>query len=76
MMDVTVTSINFNYENGYNADYTGINLHFANSGQSFNLSGYITVTNAEYLSAAGDINELKSLIKQKVIDKLQEPKAE
>lgn len=76
MMDITVTSINFNYENGYNADYTGVNLYFANSGQSFNLSGYITVTNEEYLSAASDINQLKSLIKQHIINKLQEAKAE
>lgn len=73
-MKIMLTGINFNYENGYNADYTTVNLTFNNSGgATFNISGYITITKEQYVTASGDINQLTSLIKQEILNKLQEP---
>lgn len=72
-MKIALTGINFNYSNGYNAAFTGVNLGFSNSGTTFNLSGYITVTPEQYFAAAGSLDQLTDLIKQEVLNKLSEP---
>ncbi|GER73445.1 hypothetical protein [Weizmannia acidilactici] len=71
-MKITLTGINFTYANGYNADYTGVNLSFATSGETFNISGYVAVTKDEYTAAAGDVSKLTDLIKSKVQEKIAE----
>jgi hypothetical protein len=70
-MKITITGINFNYANGYEAEYTGVNLSFNSSGATFNLSGYIEVTKDQYAATSGDISQLKTLIIQEVQNKLQ-----
>lgn len=70
-MDILITSISFNYANGSTADYTGINLYFSGNGETFTLSGYITVTNEQYNASAGDINQLRALVKDEIIKQLQ-----
>ncbi len=67
-MQITLTGINFNYSNGYNADYTGVNLNFVSSGATFNLNGYVTVAKEQYQSAEGDTSKLIDLIRQNVLD--------
>lgn len=67
-MQITLTGINFSYSNGYNADYTGVNLNFVSSGATFNLNGYVTVTKEQYQSAEGDTSKLIDLIRQNVLD--------
>lgn len=74
-MKVTLTGINFNYTNGYDADYTGVNLQFNNFGATFNLSGYVVVTKDEYAAAAGNTEQLTALIIQKVLDNLNTEQA-
>lgn len=69
-MKVTLTGINFNYSNGYNADYTGVNLNFNTTGVTFNLSGYVEVTKDQYLAAAGSPDQFTALIKQEVLNSL------
>jgi len=71
-MRITLTGINFNYSNGFNADYTSVNLSFNSSGATFNISGYVEVTKDEYTAAAGDVTQLTALIKQSVINNLNE----
>lgn len=73
-MIITLTGINFNYSNGYNADYTSVRLSFNNSGTTFTLSGYVDVTNEQYLATSGDMVQLKELIKQEILNQL-EPEA-
>lgn len=65
-MKIVITSINFNYKNGYDGDYTSVNLYFNSVGSTFNISGFIEVTNDEYASAAGDTSKLEDLVKKKV----------
>ncbi|NEY20495.1 hypothetical protein G4D61_11060 [Bacillus ginsengihumi] len=69
-MKITLTGINFNYSNGYNNDYTGVNLNFNSSGATFSLSGYVTVTKDEYTAASGNPEQLTALIIQKVQESL------
>ncbi|KHD85688.1 hypothetical protein NG54_07980 [Heyndrickxia ginsengihumi] len=69
-MKITLTGINFNYTNGYNNDYTGVNLNFSSSGATFSLSGYVTVTKDEYTDASGNPEQLTALIIQKVQESL------
>lgn len=69
-MNIILTGINFNYANGLNAAYTGVNLNFNSSGTTFNLNGFITVTNDQYATADGDSAKLTDLIKQQIITNL------
>jgi len=71
-MTFTLTGINFNFANGYGAGITGVNLSFATSGETFNISGYVAVTKDEYTAAEGDPDKLTALIKSKVQEKIAE----
>ncbi|GGH83508.1 hypothetical protein JOD43_002107 [Pullulanibacillus pueri] len=71
-MKLTLTGINFNYTNGFNAEYTDVKLNFNSSGGTFNSSGYVTVTKDQYSDAAGDPVKLVSLVKQQVIASLDQ----
>lgn len=74
-MKITLTGINFVFGNSYDEDFTGVNLNFISSGATFNLSGYVEVTKEQYMSAGGDTNQLKTLIVDEVINKLQAEQA-
>ena len=71
-MKIALTSINFNYKNGYDGGYTSLNLHFNSTGATFNLNGFVEVSKDEYLAAATDMNKLADLIKSKVIESISE----
>jgi len=71
MMKIVITSINFNYKNGYDGDYTSVNLYFNSTGATFNLNGFVEVSKDEYASAAGDTIKLEDLIKSKVQENIQ-----
>lgn len=70
-MKIVITSINFNYKNGYDGDYTSVNLYFNSTGATFNLNGFVEVSKDEYLAAAGDTIKLEDLIKSKVEENIQ-----
>ncbi|MED3650600.1 hypothetical protein [Heyndrickxia sporothermodurans] len=72
-MKITLTGINFVFGNGYDQDFTTVNLNFTSSGtgMTFSLSGYVEVTKEQYLSATTP-DAMKGLIKQEVLNKLQE----
>ncbi|OIK11971.1 hypothetical protein BIV60_17095 [Bacillus sp. MUM 116] len=70
MLKITLTGINFDYGNGYDEDYTGVNLSFSSSGATFSVGGFIKVTNEQFMTAAGNMNALKDIIKQEVISTL------
>lgn len=74
-MNITITAINFNYDNGYGKDYTGVNIHFSNSGDTFTLSGYITLTNDQYNEAAGNIESMRTLVKDEIVNRIQKTEA-
>lgn len=70
-MKIVITSINFNYKNGYDGDYTSVNLYFNSTGATFNLNGFVEVSKDEYVAAAGDTIKLEDLIKSKVEESIQ-----
>lgn len=74
-MKIVITSINFNYKNGYDGDYTSVNLYFNSTGATFNLNGYVEVSKDEYASSAGDATKLEDLIKSKVEENIQDTTA-
>lgn len=74
MMKIVITSINFNYKNGYDGDYTSVNLYFNSTGATFNLNGFVEVSKDEY-AAAGDTIKLEDLIKSKVQENIQDTTA-
>ncbi|GIN71239.1 hypothetical protein J14TS2_17140 [Bacillus sp. J14TS2] len=67
---VTITGINFDYDDGFNNPYTGVALNFITSGVDFSLNGPISVTKNEYKDASLE-DKLKELIKDKVVADLQ-----
>lgn len=71
-MKITLTGIYFIFDNGFGEDYTGVNLNFNNSGATFNLSGYVKVTKDQYKATNGDIDQLLLLVKQEILNRLQE----
>lgn len=70
-MKIVITSINFNYKNGYDGDYTSVNLYFNSTGATFNLNGFVEVSKDEYAAAAGDTIKLEDLVKNKVQANIQ-----
>lgn len=69
-MRLNITGINFNYDNGYENEYTSVDLSFVTSGATYSLSGPVTVTKEEYQAASGN-DGLKELIKNTIIADLQ-----
>ena len=74
-MNIVITSINFNYKNGYDGGYTSLNLYFNSTGATFNLNGFVEVSKDEYAAAAGDMSKLTDLIKSKVQANIQDTTA-
>ena len=70
-MRMTLTGINFQYDNGYNEEFTSVSLNFNSSGESLNISGLLNISNEQYKSTSGDVDLLKELIKQEIIIRLE-----
>ena len=67
-MNITINSINLKLKDG---KLVGANIHFTGNNDTIHVSGYIPLTAEEYDGKTYD--ELKSLVKTKVIEKLQAP---
>lgn len=70
-MRMTITGINFNYDNGFEQEYTSVNLSFVTSGSTYSISGPVTVSKEDYQAASGSNEQIKGLIKQTIINDLQ-----
>lgn len=70
-MKMTITGINFNYDEGFDQQFTSVALSFITSGASYSINGPITVTKDEYQASSANNDELKTLIKGKIIEDLQ-----
>ncbi|PTY75794.1 hypothetical protein B5V89_19705 [Heyndrickxia sporothermodurans] len=72
-MKIVLTGNNNNYKNGYNGEYESVNINFVAIGDpAINLSGYVEVTKEQYDEARDSDDNLKKLVKQEIINKLQE----
>lgn len=70
-MRITLTSINFNYDDGKGGTFESVDLNFTASGATFNPSGHVTVSKEEYETAGGGVDELKALVKDKMVQEIQ-----
>ncbi|GIN95194.1 hypothetical protein J6TS1_10640 [Siminovitchia terrae] len=70
-MKITITGINFNYENGFDQEFTSVDLNFISVGVQYSLSGPVRVSKSDYQAASNNNDQLRSLIKQTVINDLQ-----
>jgi hypothetical protein len=66
-MDIRITSINFQYQNGSNAAYTGINVNFNGSAGNFSVNGYVPLTPEQYQTTNGSTDQLITLVKQQIV---------
>ena len=67
-MNITINSINLKLKDG---ELVGANMHFTGNNDTIHVSGYIPLTAEEYDGKT--YAELESLVKTKVIEKLQTP---
>lgn len=67
-MNIVINSINLKLKDG---DLVGANVYFTGNEDTVNVSGYIPLTADEYDGKT--YAELESLVKTKVIEKLQAP---
>ena len=61
-MKVTITGINFKYDDGYEADYTGVELNFITSGFKVTNNNPVHITKEQYEENKGNTNGLRALI--------------
>lgn len=66
-MDIRITSINFQYQNGYNAAFTAVNVNFNGSGGNFSLNGYVPLTPEQYQTTNGSTDQLIALVKEQIV---------
>jgi hypothetical protein len=66
-MDIRITSVNFQYQNGYNASYTAVNVNFNGSGGNINLNGYVPITPEQYKATNGSTDALIALVKEQIV---------
>ena len=61
-MRVTITGINFKYDDGYNQEYTGVELQFITSGFKFSNNNPVQITKEQYEANQDNTNGLRGLI--------------
>lgn len=71
-MRVTITGINFKYDNGYGEEYTGVELQFITSGFKFFNNTPVQITKEQYEANKSNTNGLRALVVDKVLADVQE----
>lgn len=71
-MRVTITGINFKYDNGYNGEYTGVELQYITSGFKVTNNNPVEITKEQYEQHKGNTNGLRSLIVDKKLEEVNE----
>ena len=70
-MQIYITSINFNYDDGIEEGFKNVSLHFQTSGFPYSINGKMTVTKEQYMTAT-NVNEVRQLVKDRIIADLGE----
>jgi hypothetical protein len=66
-MRITITGINFKYDNGYDKEYTGVELQFIASGFKFNHNEAVKITKQQYEDSKNSNDALRILIVDKIL---------
>ncbi|GGP07259.1 hypothetical protein [Oceanobacillus neutriphilus] len=67
-MRITITNINFNYDNGYEKDYTGVTINYIANGFKFNPNESATLTRNQYEELKDDKDGLRKVIVENIIE--------
>lgn len=67
-MRVTITGINFKYDDGYNQEYTGVELQSIGSDFKIGKNNPVEITKEQYEENKSNANGLRSLIVDKKLD--------
>lgn len=67
-MRVTITGINFKYDNGFGEDYTGVELQFITQGFKFSNNTPVQITKVQYEANRDNTNGLRALIVEKILN--------
>lgn len=70
-MRVTITGINFKYDNGYNQEYTGVELQFITTGFKFTNNNPVQITKDQYEENKSNSNGLRALVVDKMLADVQ-----
>lgn len=71
-MRVTITGINFKYDDGYNEEYTGVQLQYTSSGFKFHNNNPVDITKEQYEDNKSDSNGLRALIVERKLEEANE----
>lgn len=71
-MRVTITGINFKYDDGYNEEYTGVELQYITSGFKFTNNTPVEITKEQYEHNKSNTNGLRALIVDKKLVEVDE----
>lgn len=72
MMRVTITGINFKYDDGYSEEYTGVELQYIATGFKFTNNNPVEITKEQYEQNKSDTNGLRALIVDKKLEEVSE----
>ena len=70
-MQIYVSSINFNYDEGVDEGFKNVTLHFQTSGFPYSINGNMTVTKEQYLGTS-NVDEIRQLVKNRIVSDLGE----
>ena len=71
-MRVVITGINFKYDDGFNQEYTGVEIQFVTSGFKVIDNTPVEVSKEDYELNKGDSNKLRALIVEAKLVDIQE----
>ncbi|GEM_PF-3848460 len=66
-MRITITNINFNYDDGRDKDCTSVDLNYIADGFEFNNGKPVRITHDQYEKNKSDLNKLRVLVTEKII---------
>lgn len=66
-MRITITGIQFKYDNGFDQEYTGVELNFITQGFKFTVNEPVLVTKDQYEANKESKDGLKVLIVDKIL---------
>ncbi len=71
-MRVTITGINFKYEDGYQGEYTGVELQYITTGFKITNNNPVEITKEQYEQNKGNTDGLRALIVDKKLEEVND----
>jgi len=66
-MRITITGINFNYDNGFDKDCTSVDVNYITNGFDYNTGSPIQISHEQYEETKENKDKLRALVADKMI---------